>query len=143
MCAASPGRSKGSAALARMAGRSDPMSSRRTRRSERRHVPAGSPSLPGRGARGYDDNLIRGNRENLGRGIRPHIASLVDLTRMLEGSTLGEAANACSGSAASWSSSDNTPVTAEPASNADQAVGLTAARTATTSLHSQRDTDAS
>jgi len=42
------------------------------------------------GTRGYDDIRIRGNRENLGRGIRPHIASLVDLTRMLEASTLGE-----------------------------------------------------
>ena len=42
------------------------------------------------GTRGYDDIRIRGNRENLGRGIRPHIASLVDLTRMLEASSLGE-----------------------------------------------------
>jgi hypothetical protein len=42
------------------------------------------------GTRGYDDIRIRGNRENIGRGIRPHIASLVDLTRMLEASSLGE-----------------------------------------------------
>lgn len=42
------------------------------------------------GTRGYDDIRIRGNRENLGRGIRPQIASLVDLTRMLEASTLAE-----------------------------------------------------
>ena len=38
------------------------------------------------GTRGYDDIRIRGNRENLGRGVRPQIASLVDLTRMLEAS---------------------------------------------------------
>lgn len=38
------------------------------------------------GTRGYDDIRIRGNRENLGRGARPQIASLVDLTRMLEAS---------------------------------------------------------
>ena len=38
------------------------------------------------GTRGYDDIRIRGNRESLGRGIRPQIASLVDLTRMLEAS---------------------------------------------------------
>lgn len=42
------------------------------------------------GTRGYDDIRIRGNRENLGRGIRPHIASLIDLTRMLEASSRGE-----------------------------------------------------
>ena len=42
------------------------------------------------GTRGCDDIRIRGNRENIGRGIRPHIASLVDLTRMLEASSLGE-----------------------------------------------------
>lgn len=38
------------------------------------------------GTRGYDDIRIRGNRENLGRSVRPQIASLVDLTRMLEAS---------------------------------------------------------
>jgi hypothetical protein len=38
------------------------------------------------GTRGYDDIRIRGNRENLGRGVRPQVASLVDLTRMLEAS---------------------------------------------------------
>ena len=42
------------------------------------------------GTGGYDDIRIRGNRENLGRGIRPQIASLVDLTRMLEASRLAE-----------------------------------------------------
>lgn len=40
--------------------------------------------------RGYDDIRIRGNRENLGRGVRPQIASLVDLTRMLEASRRSE-----------------------------------------------------
>jgi hypothetical protein len=42
------------------------------------------------GTRGYDDIRIRGNRENLGRGMRPQIASLVDLTRMLEASRRSE-----------------------------------------------------
>jgi hypothetical protein len=36
------------------------------------------------GTRGYDDIRIRANRENLGRGLRPRIASTVDLVRMLE-----------------------------------------------------------
>ena len=38
------------------------------------------------GTRGYDDLRIRGNRENLGRGLRPQIASTVDLVRMLDAS---------------------------------------------------------
>jgi hypothetical protein len=38
------------------------------------------------GTRGYDDIRIRANRENLGRGLRPQIASTVDLVRMLEAS---------------------------------------------------------
>jgi hypothetical protein len=38
------------------------------------------------GTRGYDDLRIRANRENLGRGLRPAIASVVDLARMLEAS---------------------------------------------------------
>jgi hypothetical protein len=38
------------------------------------------------GTRGYDDIRIRANRENLGRGVRPRIASVVDLARMLEAS---------------------------------------------------------
>ena len=38
------------------------------------------------GTRGYDDFRIRSNRENLGRGLRPRIASRVDLVRMLEAS---------------------------------------------------------
>jgi hypothetical protein len=42
------------------------------------------------GTRGYDDIRIRGNRENLGRGVRPQLASLVDLTRMLEASRRSE-----------------------------------------------------
>ncbi len=39
------------------------------------------------GTRGYDDFRIRANRENIGRGLRPKIASTVDLVRMLEAST--------------------------------------------------------
>jgi hypothetical protein len=42
------------------------------------------------GTRGYDDLRIRGNRENLGRGLRPQIASKVDLVRMLEESPRAE-----------------------------------------------------
>jgi hypothetical protein len=38
------------------------------------------------GTRGYDDIRIRANRENLGQVVRPPIASVVDLTRMLEAS---------------------------------------------------------
>jgi hypothetical protein len=38
------------------------------------------------GTRGYDDFRIRANRENLGRGLRPRIASIVDLARTLEAS---------------------------------------------------------
>ncbi len=38
------------------------------------------------GTRGYDDLRIRAYRENLGRGARPQVASLVDCVRMLEAS---------------------------------------------------------
>jgi hypothetical protein len=38
------------------------------------------------GTRGYEDLRIRAYRENLGRGIRPPVASLVDCVRMLEAS---------------------------------------------------------
>jgi hypothetical protein len=52
----------------------------RTRAGELRIVP-----VPW-GTRGYDDLRIRAVRENLGRGARPQIASLVDCVRMLESS---------------------------------------------------------
>jgi hypothetical protein len=42
------------------------------------------------GTRGYEDLRIRGNRENLGRSLRPRIASRVDLVRMLEASPRAE-----------------------------------------------------
>ena len=42
------------------------------------------------GTRGYDELRIRANRENLGQAVRPPIASLVDLTRMLEASQRAE-----------------------------------------------------
>ena len=38
------------------------------------------------GTRGYDDLRIRAFRENLGRGFRPQVASLVDCVRMLAAS---------------------------------------------------------
>jgi hypothetical protein len=38
------------------------------------------------GTRGYDDLRIRAFLENLGRGARPQVASLVDCVRMLEAS---------------------------------------------------------
>jgi hypothetical protein len=41
------------------------------------------------GTRGYDDLRIRSFRENLGRGARPAIASIVDCVRMLEASGRG------------------------------------------------------
>jgi hypothetical protein len=51
-----------------------------TRAGELRVVPAPW------GTRGYDDMRHRGNKEPLGRGIRPHVASPVDLVRSLEAS---------------------------------------------------------
>jgi hypothetical protein len=39
------------------------------------------------GTRGYDGLHIRANRENLGEGIRPPIASLADCVRMLDASS--------------------------------------------------------
>jgi hypothetical protein len=50
----------------------------RTRAGELRIVPTPW------GTRGYDDLRIRASRENLGRGARPAIASVVDCVRMLE-----------------------------------------------------------
>jgi hypothetical protein len=38
------------------------------------------------GTRGYDDLRIRAFRENLGRGLRPQVASLADCVRMLAAS---------------------------------------------------------
>jgi hypothetical protein len=52
----------------------------RTRAGELKIVP-----MPW-GTRGYDDLRIRSFRENLGRGARPAIASVVDCVRMLEAS---------------------------------------------------------
>lgn len=52
----------------------------RTRAGELRIVPAPW------GTRGYDDIRIRANRENLGRGARPAVASIVDCVRMLDAS---------------------------------------------------------
>jgi len=39
------------------------------------------------GTRGYDDLRIRASRENLGRGVRPAVASMVDCVRMLSASS--------------------------------------------------------
>jgi len=58
---------------------SDPVTVR-TRAGELRIVP-----VPW-GTRGYDDLRIRAFRENLGRGLRPQVASIVDCVRMLEAS---------------------------------------------------------
>jgi hypothetical protein len=52
----------------------------RTRSGELRIVPTPW------GTRGYDDLRIRASRENLGRGARPAIASVVDCVGMLEAS---------------------------------------------------------
>jgi hypothetical protein len=51
-----------------------------TRAGELRIVPAPW------GTRGYDDLRIRAGRENLGRGLRPAVASVVDCVRMLDAS---------------------------------------------------------
>jgi hypothetical protein len=42
------------------------------------------------GTRGYDDLRIRAVRENLGRGVRPAISSVVDCVRMLDASDRAE-----------------------------------------------------
>lgn len=52
----------------------------RTRAGELRIVPTPW------GTRGYDDLRRRASRENLGRGARPSIASVVDCLRMLDAS---------------------------------------------------------
>lgn len=41
------------------------------------------------GTRGYDDLRRRADRESLGRGLRPAVASVVDCVRMLEASERG------------------------------------------------------
>ena len=51
-----------------------------TRAGELRIVPAPW------GTRGYDDLRRRAERENLGRGLRPAVSSVVDCVRMLEAS---------------------------------------------------------
>ena len=51
-----------------------------TRAGELRIVPAPW------GTRGYDDLRIRAGRENLGRRLRPSVASVVDCVRMLDAS---------------------------------------------------------
>jgi hypothetical protein len=53
---------------------------RQTRAGELRIVPEPW------GTRGYDDLRIRATRENLGRGVRPAVASAVDCVRMLDAS---------------------------------------------------------
>lgn len=67
------------------AGASEKLASREpvtaeTRAGELRIVPAPW------GTRGYDDLRIRAGRENLGRGLRPSVASVVDCVRMLDAS---------------------------------------------------------
>jgi hypothetical protein len=65
--------------LAERAGASEPVTAE-TNAGELRIVPQPW------GTRGYDDLRIRAFRENLGRGARPQVASLVDCVRMLEAS---------------------------------------------------------
>lgn len=69
-------------ALAERLASSEPVTAR-TRAGELRIVPEPW------GTRGYDDLRIRAFRENLGRGARPQVASLVDCVRMLEASERG------------------------------------------------------
>jgi len=66
-------------ALAERLAAGDPVTAR-TRAGELRIVPEPW------GTRGYDDLRIRANRENLGRGTRPAVASVVDCIRMLDAS---------------------------------------------------------
>ena len=65
--------------LGEQVARSEPVTAQ-TRAGELRVVPEPW------GTRGYDDLRIRAFRENLGRGARPQVASLVDCVRMLEAS---------------------------------------------------------
>ena len=67
-------------ALAEKLERREPVSFR-TRAGELRIVPEPW------GTRGYDDLRIRANRENLGQGARPAVASVVDCVRMLDASS--------------------------------------------------------
>jgi hypothetical protein len=66
-------------ALADRLGSNEPVT-KRTRAGELRTVPQPW------GTRGYDDLRIRANRENLGQGARPAVASVVDCVRMLDAS---------------------------------------------------------
>jgi hypothetical protein len=66
-------------ALADRLGSNEPVT-KRTRAGELRIVPEPW------GTRGYDDLRIRANRENLGQGARPAVASVVDCVRMLDAS---------------------------------------------------------
>jgi hypothetical protein len=52
------------------------------------HTPVGELRLVPEpwGTRGYDDLRIRANRDNLGKGARPAVASVVDCVRMLDSS---------------------------------------------------------
>jgi hypothetical protein len=56
----------------------------RTHAGELRIVPAPW------GTRGYDELRRRASRENLGRGVRPSVASVVDCVRMLDASERSE-----------------------------------------------------
>ena len=66
-------------ALAERLGSLEPVTAQ-TRAGELRIVPEPW------GTRGYDDLRIRANRDNLGRGLRPAVASVVDCVRMLDAS---------------------------------------------------------
>jgi hypothetical protein len=69
----------GESALPERLGKGEPVTLQ-TRAGELRLVPEPW------GTRGYDDLRIRANRENLGQGARPAIASPVDCVRMLDAS---------------------------------------------------------
>jgi hypothetical protein len=70
---------RGPAPLAEQLATGEPMTAR-TRAGELRIVPEPW------GTRGYDELRRRASRENLGRGVRPSIASVVDCVRMLDAS---------------------------------------------------------
>jgi hypothetical protein len=74
---------RGPAPLAEQLATGEPMTAR-TRAGELRIVPEPW------GTRGYDELRRRASRENLGRGVRPSIASVVDCVRMLDASERSE-----------------------------------------------------
>ena len=94
------------------------------------------------GTRGYDDLRIRANRENLGRGVRPAVASVVDCVRMLDASDREPTPNASSRLRRMMELERELVPQPRPLHRALRPPADEPSRTGTTSLDSRRDTDA-